>query len=219
SVFAKDFGRLELFGKAIRRVDSKLGANMEVFSFCQLEFIQGKNKKTLTDVLPLRKGKIWQHPEKFEVAGKMLSIFDDFMRGQELDPGMWDFIGDIFSKLNEAEVNHKFLYYYFFWNFISLLGYHPELAVCASCRGKLQPQALYFSHKEGGILCPSCIGGEKPVKKIDANSVKVLRLILKKDFETLRKLTVALSSKKLLKEITDGYLQYLLHSHAFNQNT
>ena len=58
SVFSKDFGRLEIFGKAIRKIDSKLKSAVEIFSFSEIEFVQGKNRKTLTDVFLQKKLKV-----------------------------------------------------------------------------------------------------------------------------------------------------------------
>ncbi len=215
SVFTEDFGRLEIFAKAIRKIDSKLRGGIDTFYFSQIEFIQGKNKKTLTDALLLEScGAVTQHPEKFEVARNISDILDAFLRGQEMDGKMWDCIKDTFTKLGLQKTNHKFLYYYFFWNFVSLLGYGPELSQCAGCRGVLSPKNLYFSNKEGGVVCGSCAQKQEGCNAIDASAVKMLRLVLKKDFEMLSKLKVDLASKKVFKQISDGYLQYLLHSHS-----
>lgn len=220
SVFTKDFGRLEVFGKALRRIDSKLKSAIEIFSFSQIEFIQGKNKKTLTDALPLgARRAMLGDPEKFETAAKISAVMDVFLKGQEPDEKVWAGIADIFGKLSTEGINNKLLYYYFFWNFISLLGYGPELSVCASCRQTLQPQALYFSYGDGGLLCQACAVKKPQGRIINADAVKVLRLMVQKEWDLLQKLKMGPQSKSMVKQISDGYYNYVTAaSHSAYEN-
>lgn len=211
SVFTKDFGRVEVFGKAIRRITSKLRSSAELFSFSDIEFIQGKNKKTLTDVFFLEKFKsLSQAPEKLEVSYKVSDLLDSFIKGEEKDERILELLLDFFHKLDNQKPPFKhleLLYVYFFWSFISLLGYGPEVSTCVLCKKELNPLHLYFSHKEGGIICENCSVEGKV--KIQADAVKVLRLILKKDWETLSKLK-ANNFLSELKEVSDNYNNYLL---------
>lgn len=211
SVFTRDFGRLEVFGKAIRRINSKLSGNIELFSFCEIEFVQGKNRKTLTDALLLQAcGAIAQNPEKFEVANAISAVLGNFIKGQQLDTKIWDLVAEIFEKLSGPQlINDKFLYYYFFWNFMDLLGYGPELSQCVECSGLLDCRNLYFSNREGGMVCPVCFAKQRDAKKINEDTVKIMRLALKRDWLLLSKLKISLPSKKLLRDVSDSYLKYL----------
>ncbi len=219
TVFTYDFGRIEIFGKAIRKIASKLKGGIDIFSLSEIEFIQGKNRKTLTDAISIKKfNNITQDPEKFEIANKISEILDSFIRGQELDERIWFFIIDIFVKLNDQKTNNKFLYYYFFWNFVYILGHGPELSICVTCSQKLHPEILYFSNKEGGVICKSCFIVKKEGTEIIPDIVKILRLIVKKDWDVLSNLKIVIHSKKLLKEISDDYYNYLMHSYSFKNN-
>ncbi len=218
SVFTKDFGRIEIFGKAIRKITSKLRGNIEIFYLSEIEFIQGQNRKTLTDSLLIEKFKnISQTPEKLENAYRIANVLDNFIKGEEKDERIWHLIMNILQKLDNPQSiinNQELLYYYFIWNFISVLGYGPETSICAVCGQKLNPYSLYFSNKEGGVICKSCFIFKRDAIKIKSDIVKILRLILKKDWSILSKLKIEISSKRLLKEISDNYYLYLLHSHS-----
>src|SRR3989344_4738386 len=173
SVFTRDFGRLEIFGKAIRHINSKLRGGLELFSFSEIEFIQGKNKKILTDaLLQKRYGALAKEPEKFAVANAIARVLGDFIKGQEVDPGIWDFIADIFEKLQD-------------------------------------PASLYFSYAGGGIACNMCAAHDKTATKVNADTVKILRLMVKQEWGMLLKLKVSPPSKKMLKAISDSYYHYL----------
>ena len=72
TIFTRDFGKLEVLGKAIRKISSKLRSGMEIFYLSEIEFIQGKTYKTLTDIFLIKKfqnlrknwRKKWQESEK-----------------------------------------------------------------------------------------------------------------------------------------------------------
>lgn len=215
SVFTQDLGRVDVFGKGIRKISSKLRGGVEIFSFSDIEFVQGKRIKTLTDAVFLQKhNNVTEDPEKFLVAHSISNVLEHFIRGQELDKRIWDFLTDIFLKLDDIKTNNKFLYYYFFWNFMEILGHMPELSCCAVCRQTLKPEVLYFSNKDGGIICKNCFATKKEGVKILTDAVKIARLIFKKDWDLLVKLKIAPMAKKSLKEISDNYYHYLVGNYS-----
>src|SRR6185436_14856380 len=96
-----------------------------------------KNKKTLTDAVLVKKfNGVAKVPEKLEIALRVSALLDQFIRGQQLDEKNWNLIIDFFEKLDAQALpvtNSKLAYHYFFWNFISILGYKPELFKCVHC--------------------------------------------------------------------------------------
>ena len=91
SVFTDDFGRLDIFAKAIRKTASKLRSGMDVFSVSEIEFIQGKNRKTLVDAIKVERfDNLFHDLEKFKVADKIGEILNDFIKGEEKDRAVFD---------------------------------------------------------------------------------------------------------------------------------
>ncbi len=177
SVFTEDFGRVEVLGKGIRKINSKLRGGIEIFSFSEIEFIQGKNRKTLTDATTLDKFYGVGNSEKLKVGYHISRVLSHFIRGEEQDKKILDLVKNTFSELNKTE-SYFLLYYYFFWNFIAALGHAPELSNCASCHQKLKPHNLYFSNKDGGVICKNCAALKKEMEIISIDTIKLLRLIL-----------------------------------------
>lgn len=213
SVFTKDFGRIKVLGRGIRKIDSKLRGGIEIFSLSDIEFIQGVNKKTLTDAVFIKKfNNIFKSTHVLEVAHKISQLAEEFITGEEPDEKIWNLLVDSFDKLNQYQLRAEhcqLIYSYFFWNFVLILGYEPELSSCASCSTKLNPYELYFSNKEGGVICKNCYAQKRDALKIKSDTVKILRLILKKDWDTLSKLRVESNTQKALKKVSDGYCAYL----------
>ncbi len=214
SVFAKDMGRVEIFAKSIRAIASKLKAGIDIFGISEIEFVQGKNRKTLTDaVLEKKFSGITQVPEKSEVAHRVSLLVDTFIKGQESDEKIWNVVVGFFEKLNACQLtplNLQITYHYFFWNFVSALGYKPELAKCVHCGNTLNPENLYFSNKEGGILCASCFGRHNSSTKIHPDTVKLLRLFLAEDWQMMLKVKMNNPLLKLLEDVSNNYYNYLI---------
>ncbi len=264
SVFSDDFGRLDIFAKAIRKNASKLRSGIDIFFMSEIEFIQGRNKKTLTDAVVIDKfNNLYQDLEKFKIASRIGEILDNFIKGEEKDEDIFNLINEIFYKLNDQDLKIKkdaLIYYYFLWNALSLLGYHLEVQKCASCHEKLNPYNIYnfcptgqpvasqqasggnyinpaislrsleatfnlretaqesqsdgdfyFSSKEGGIICGNCANikkteGPEPCRRINSDIVKILRIILSKDWQTMSKLKIEPYSKRLLEDISENVI-------------
>lgn len=216
SIFTKDFGKLEILGKAIRKIKSKLRGGVEPFYLSEIEFIQGKTYKTLTDAISIEKFQnIRKDLKKLKVAFEISEVLDNLVKGQEPDEKIWHLLNETFLKLNNCQlsiVNCQLLYYYFLWNLLSILGYQPELYNCPFCQKKLEPENLYFSPKEGGVICPNCFQKAKEAKRIDPDTIKILRIILKKDWTTLNRLEIKANNLNSLEKISN----YFLKAHALS---
>lgn len=125
TVFSEDFGRLEVLGRAVRKIKSKLRSGAELFYLSEIEFIQGKNYKTLTDALIIDKFKaVREDLEKLKTAYKIAAVFDRMITGQEKDEKLWQLLKEVFHRLNSATTDDlRLLYKYFLWQFLAIQGY------------------------------------------------------------------------------------------------
>lgn len=213
--FTKDFGKLKILAKAVRKIKSKLRGGLELFYLSEIEFIQGKTHKTLTDAV-LMEGflNLRKDLKRLSIAYKISEVFDDLIKGQEPDKKAWNLLNEVFNKLNDIQTSNfklqTLIYYYFLWNLFSILGYGPELCNCLFCQKKVSPPLIYFSLREGGIICRECFKKSKGAEEISPEAIKILRLIMKKDWETLSKLKIEKSYQKSLKDISEHYLKEIL---------
>ena len=221
TTYTKDFGKLEIFGKAIRKIKSKLRGGIGLFYLSDIEFIEGKTHKTLTDTILIDSFKnLRGNLERLVIAYKISEVLDNLIRGQEKDKKIWQLLKEVFEKLNNwrpptyhpLEIESyklEIIYYYFLWQLLSLLGYEPQLYNCSLCQQKLKPETLYFLPEEGGVICQECFKKLKKGKEINPEVVKVLRLILRKDWEILSKIKIEKPLTELLKKVSEDYLNEL----------
>ncbi len=214
TIYTEDFGKLEILGRAIRKITSKLRANTDIFYLSEIEFIQGKAYKTLTDAVLIDKFDVLRKSlRRFKIAKSIVEILNDLVRGQERDEAVWQLLVESFIKLNtrykKKDTVYK-VYYYFFWSFLFLLGYRPEIYNCVLCQKKLVPEKLFFGSKEGGVVCHKCSKDMETREYITPEVIKIIRVILKKDWSVLEKIKTDADFQKLLKDISRGYLAFVL---------
>jgi len=101
TIYTRDFGRLEILGKAIRKISSKLRSGVEIFYLSEIEFIQGKTSKTLTDAIALEKFEnLKKSFKKLRIAYKITEVFNELVKGQEKDENLWNLLLETFQRLN-----------------------------------------------------------------------------------------------------------------------
>jgi DNA repair protein RecO (recombination protein O) len=127
TIYTKDFGKLKILAKAVRKISSKLRQGAEIFYLSEIEFIQGRGQKTLTDASPIEKFKnLRQDLSRLKIAYQVVDVVDDFIKDQEADEKIWNLLCQIFRKINDQKFSVKNLepaYRYFLFNFTSFLGY------------------------------------------------------------------------------------------------
>ena len=180
TIYTKDFGKLEILARGIRKISSKLRSGADIFYFSEIEFVQGKIYKTLTDAILIEKFKnLIENLNKLKIAYEISELLDGLVIGQETDERIWQLLKEVFEKLNKLEIRNwklEIIYYYFFWNLVSLLGYQPEIKNC---------------HLQG--------------KKINCDIVKIIKVILKRDWQILPRLKLDFNHLKLLKDLSLWY--------------
>lgn len=210
TVYTKNYGKLEILGKAIQKIKSKLRAGANLFYLSDIEFIQGKTYKTLTDAILIEKfPQIRKDLKKLNIANEIATSLDILVGLEEKDERIWKLLLKTFRILNSHRLLircFQLIYHYFFWKLLAVLGYKPELYNCSICRKKLMIGSLFFNPQEGGVICSSCFQKSKIGEEISPQTIKILRFIIARDWATISRLKVSDKGLKPLKEIADFYL-------------
>lgn len=214
TVFTKDYGKLDFLAKSERKITSKLRAGLEIFYLSEVEFVQGKAYKTLTDAILINNFKnLRKSLIRLKIAYGISEILKALIKHQEHDSKVWLLISESFEKLNNPKIknfNLKIILYYFLWNFLLISGYELEIYNCVVCGEKIKPNNIFFSPKEGGLLCQGCAKNLKSAKEINPNVVKIIRILIKRDWFTLGKLKIDKEHLNQLSEVSRYYFSQIL---------
>jgi len=136
TVFTKDFGKLKLRAVSERKITSKLRGGLELFYLSEIEFIQGKTHKTITDAFLLSSYPcLRSNLGRLRMMARFAEVADDLIEGQEPDEKIWRLLHETLLVLDRSVLEAaalKTLAYYFLWNLLACAGYGPSLSQIAS---------------------------------------------------------------------------------------
>lgn len=213
TLFSKEFGRIEVLAKAIRKMQSKLRGDIPLFSICEIQFIQGKSFKTLTGAILINSFEnLKKDLERLKIAYKIADVFVRLVKPPQQDEKIWSLLKEVFEYLNNPQLNIEDLritYSYFFWRLLAILGYQPELYSCLDCQEQLKPESLGFSAK-GGVVCELCWQkNDILVAPIQADTIKILREISKRNLKELKLIKLDLEHWENLEKMSAFYSAFL----------
>ncbi len=230
TIYSRQFGKIKILGRAIRKVKSKLRAGIDIPYLARFEFIQGKTYKTLTDAVALKKMKrISSSPLKASVFNKISRLLDLFLAGGEKDEKIWllakEAIFTLENGKNGSGDSIKLFYWHFFWQLMSSLGYLPELSSCLFCRKKASLfNGIYFSPEDGGIVCRECFkkirnnNSDKNVFKVSENSIKIIRWFIGNKISGRKEIRIPQSDFRLMEKISKAYGENILGGQMIPKN-
>ncbi|MDD3072652.1 MAG: DNA repair protein RecO [Candidatus Pacebacteria bacterium] len=174
--YTEDFGKISVFAKGIRKINSKLKENVENLGLLHIEFIETSKRRTLVDTAVLLSfSKSKKEIERFRSSEKIREDTNNLIKEEEKDKGVWNLLEETLIE-NENAKNYILLPYYFFFNLASLLGYKPELEKCCLCQRKINQEESFFLPGKG-LVDKKC---SKNSIVILPQTVKLLRFFLEK---------------------------------------
>jgi len=130
-VYTKEFGRVEIVARSIRKVAAKLRSAVEFVSILEIEFIQGKACKTLTDAVIINslegtRGDL----RKSAVLCQVCRFAEKMIKEQQQDARVWNlFCSTLFSANSAIDNNCDAVFHYFVWNLFGISGWKPAFGM------------------------------------------------------------------------------------------
>jgi DNA repair protein RecO (recombination protein O) len=217
--FTEDFGMIKIFAKAIKKFNSKLRSQVQVFYLSDIEFVEGKTRKTLIDAAIIDAfPRLRQSLLKIRLAYSFSRVFCALVKRQEPDRDLWELLKAFFSAVDEAEISAKralIIYYFFFWGLLGMLGYRLELDHCHLCRGAIISGSGFWQHPFSGIVCRACSGQTKiKQEQVPLQAVFLLKTAFAGRWEQINSLTIEDDIFKGLKIFTKTYFNFIRqHNH------
>lgn len=132
TAFTRDFGKMNLFAMGERKITSKLRGGLEVLCLSDVEFVEGKKDTIVDSSFIERYSFLRKDFRRMRVALRTAETLNLFLKGQAKDTHIWNLLTGVFATLNNPAVSPQKwspLYYYFFWNLVSLQGFHPNVSI------------------------------------------------------------------------------------------
>src|SRR3990167_3370909 len=127
--FTRDFGKVSLAAPGERKITSKLRGGLEVLCLSEIEFVEGRRSTVIEASLVNGYQLLKTDLARMRAALRLAETLHAFLKGQAQDERVWKLLKETLDILNDPAVLPQTwspLYYHFFWNLVSLLGFKPE---------------------------------------------------------------------------------------------
>jgi len=164
-------GKVRAVAKGVRKTTSKFGARLEPTSHVAVQFYEGRNLDTVTQVDTVDHFRALRDDlDRFARASAMLEAVDQVSEDAPPSAALYQLLLRALRTLSARSSN--LVVAGFFWKLLALEGLRPNVEACVRCGA---PDALVaFDLDEGGMLCRGCRRGTA----VSPEAVELLQQIL-----------------------------------------
>jgi len=218
TVFTPDMGKLQLLAKGVRKPTSRKAGHVELFSHSLFLVAKGATwgivtqAETVHGFRPIRED-LLRTGYSYYIA----ELVDRFTQEEDDNRPLFELLLATLSWLGSAQ-DLPLLARFFEIHLLGLVGYRPQLFQCVRCREEIRPVDNSWSMAEGGVLCPLCCqqvgnssgnGGTRS-EPLSLNTLKVLRFLQTREWETCSKLRLSPAMHADLEALLHRYIIYQL---------
>lgn len=126
TIYTKEFGKIKVIAKGIKKLESKLRYSLEPFSWSHLILIEGKNFQIVKDAILINQFlNIRNDLDKLKIAKEIIDFVDEAIIGEEQDKNIWNLFTKTLAQLNVGGLASN-MAKDFREKLFRLLGYDPE---------------------------------------------------------------------------------------------
>jgi len=212
TLYTKDFGKLRVVAKGVRRIKSRFGSSMELFSHSHLMLYMQRKRDlyivTGSNIIRTHK-ELRENFDSFITGSCIVELVDKLTEPEEANRYLFSLILDAFHQIPEQD--REIILAIFVIKVLANSGYKLNLEKCVAC-GKPIPltEQKKLSVQQGGLLCSRC--QSRDLQAVDVSSL-VLEYLKKFEIVNLAKIgriDLEPSVKDELKRIVHFYLSHYL---------
>ena len=127
TIYTKEFGKIRVMARGIKKVESKLRYSLEPFSLSQLILVEGRNFKIVKNAVLVNEfASIRKDLKKIKVVYKIIELLDELIIGEEKDENIWDLLIQTFKIIEGSPTSFSVVFKKFREKLFELLGYDPK---------------------------------------------------------------------------------------------
>ena len=199
TLYTRGHGKVECVARGARRARSRLMGGTQLFTHGRFALFSGRSLDTLSQAEIVQSfAGLREDLVTLGYASYFAELLDAGTEPGEPSEDVFGLILDAFSGL-ERGVSPAIVARWFEFRLMALLGYRPQLDVCAAC-GKTAAGEVRFDPVEGGLVCTACAGGSGPAVAFGRSTVEVLRHLMSAEGRRLGVIRPSATDLALLEE-------------------
>ena len=199
SFYTKDFGRLDLLAKGIKKITSKLSGNLTLGNLVEIEVANGKE---INHLIKINSVNLLQKNKQYLSRQYILNLVYKLVKEQEKDERIFNLLISYLNFLNESSSHNKNEVFAFLIKLLGYLGYSPQLEKCGECG--LKEVKIKFDLRSG-LICHKCydkLSDGKNIVYISQMDINNLRCLITEDWPTILNLKLSENLVKLIYDFT-----------------
>lgn len=118
TIYSKEFGKIQVAARGIKKLESKLRYHLEPLSYSLLILVEGKKIRIVKDAVLIDQFLSMRRDlEKMKTVYKIVNLIDELIAGEEKDNDIWNLILEALREPNPKDFQD---------NLLRLLGYDPK---------------------------------------------------------------------------------------------
>ncbi|MDQ6692069.1 MAG: DNA repair protein RecO, partial [Candidatus Dormibacteraeota bacterium] len=202
TLLTREHGKLAAIAKGSRRAKTRMGNGLDLFGRSRMMLAKGRNLDVVAQAE--RNGDV-RHISgdlyRTAYACLVAEVADKVLEERHPVDDVFELVVTTIERLNTTERSPRAESAWFLMRILDLLGYQPQLVVCAGCGEDLPEIDAWFSPLLGGVLCHRCGAHDQAGSAVSVNGLKVLRVMATDDAGLYDRLRL---SDELLREVENA---------------
>ncbi len=208
SFITRDFGRVDVLAKSVKKITSKLSPHLESFSHVSFDSVQGKEMAILTTVTAIEFfPHIRTHYIKSLQAEFASHALHRLTRPGNLEYGVFDLFSEWLQMFDSVtDVSDCRFLDWFMLKLMSAIGFEPTYSACVRC-GRTD-NLSFWSFSGGGVVCTGCFTNNFEGDALVRVSSQTIQDLSRLSLEDPRKLGEGTPFAPGVHSLLVGHLQY-----------
>jgi DNA repair protein RecO (recombination protein O) len=212
TLYTLDFGKIKGVAKGAKRSQKRFGNSLEIGSYISLSFFEKENIELVRlshcDLIRSLKG-LREDIKTLAWASYLIELINELTAERIQNTDLFRLLLFFLHWIDREPLREEILRV-FEIRLFSLLGYQPQFGFCHHCRRELGEGRIFFSAKDGGVLCSSCAAPLPGLVPISLGAIKTLRLAQTLPLEKVDRISFSLQSLKESEAVLTKFLrQYI----------
>lgn len=208
--YTKDYGKIRVVAKGVRKLKSKLIGKLELLSYGMLVYYERVNKDlhilnsfdTIDTFQPIRDDLL-----KIAYCSYMAELIQHVKPEDEIDPDTFDMMIDILSMMKTSN-DPELITRVFELRLLKKLGFSPCLDFCTVCSKNVESVKIGFSIPNGGILCNDCSSSNVVSFYISRGTLELMKRMLQTQLDLIPRLRISQLNRQEIKKLLSGFISF-----------
>jgi DNA repair protein RecO (recombination protein O) len=212
TLYTLEFGKVKGIAKGAKRSRKRFGNRLEIGSYVKATFFE----KETSDLVRLSHCDLIRPFEglrediyKLAWASYFIELVDKMTAERIQNKPLFHLLVAFLTFVDKGILREE-IQRVFEMRFLSYLGYRPQLDHCTRCQKRLAGEELFFSPREGGVICSTCAPHLPGLISVSMGTIKTLLLSQTIPLPKVGRISFSPQSLKESQVILSSFLQQYL---------